>query len=261
MKKLSILLLAAVMLFTCFALAACGGDEETSSTSDTSAASSGDKSESSATDTSSKTETSSKPESSEPESSAPESSEPETSDPETSDPETSEPDNGQTGEAGDPVTFWVTHYDDYTQEGAGMILTEDADIGSWDGAWCDHYAFKPIDGVENGYEIVAISYGTIANGDASANGSGHTPELPEGGFIFSTSIGNNYTSDGIDSTKPDYVNDNCNEQISRSRNWKVGDKFVITGLDLEGKTVPTSTPDKNWYEAGYVSTATIAPLS
>lgn len=251
MKKLSILLLAAVMIFTCFALAACGDEETPADTSSTS------KTPSTA-ETSSETATSSEPEASEPETSEPEASEPEASEPETSEPETS------TGDPVDaePSEFWVTHYDDYTQEGAGMILTADAAISSWDGAWCDHYAFKPIDGVENGYELVELSYGTIADGDATYNGSGKTPALPEGGFIYSTSIGNNYTSEGIDASKPDYVNDACNAQISRSRTWKVGDQFIITGVDLEGKTVPKSSGDDiMWYQDGYVCTATIQPIA
>lgn len=148
-------------------------------------------------------------------------------------------------------TFWITHYDDATVEGAGIIMTGEDTTGVWN----DHYAFKPIDGVKNGYELVEISYGTIANGDDSTNGHGEALAVPAGGFVYSTSIGNNYLDLGLGDTN--YVNDNCNAQISRCRTWKVGDQFIITGLDLEGKTVPTSTSGKGWYEADYVCTATI----
>ena len=250
MKKLSILLLAAVMLFTCFALAACGGDEETSSGTNTSATNTSSADNSSAT--SSKTETSSNTETtSEPESSAPESSEPENSAPESSEPENSD------GEVNaDPSPFWITHYDDAEKEGAGMVLTESDSAG----VWCDHYAFAPIDGVENGFELVAFSYGTIADGNDSYNGQGEKLDFPAGGFIYATSIGNDYPS--LNMEGPNYVNDNCNEQISRCRTWKVGDKFVFTGLDLDGKTVPkSSAEDIMWYEDSYVCTATIQPIA
>lgn len=258
MKKLSILLLAAVMIFTCFALAACGDDGDTSSASNTSTTASDDKSNASSTSSTSSEATSSDASS---DAASSDTSTDETTSDETSDPDTSDTSGGEVA-TGDPEVFWVTHYDSYTEEGAGMILTEDCDYSSWDGAWCDHYAFKPIDGVENGYELVELSYGTIANGDATYNGSGKALKCPEGGFVYATSIGNNYTSEGIDASKPDYVNESCNGQISRCRTWKVGDKFVVTGVDLSGKTVPKSSGDDiQWYQSGYSCTATIAPLS
>ena len=57
---------------------------------------------------------------------------------------------------------------------------------------------------------------------------------------------------------PDYTSPNCNNMIADALTWKVGDKFVFEGLDLEGKTVPTSTPDTNWYDDAYVCTAKYA---
>lgn len=248
MKKLSILLLAAVMLFTCFALAACGGEEDTSSATETS----------STTETSSNEETSSKEEAS---SEAATSSEEDTSSEEQtpSEDDTSSEDD-TTSEDGDveaePSPFWITHYDDAEKEGAGMVLTESDTAG----VWCDHYAFAPIDGVENGFELVALSYGTIANGNDADNGHGEKLDFPAGGFIYATSIGNDYPS--LNMEGPNYVNDSCNEQISRCRTWKVGDKFVFEGLDLDGKTVPKSSDeDVMWYEDGYVCTATITPIA
>ena len=253
MKKLSILLLAAVMLFTCFALAACGGDEDTSSSAtDTSSASSDDgKSNStSVSEPSSETEETSEPEI------GTTSDKPATSESENSEPETSEPDDDPVVNA-DPSPFWITHYNDPAPEAAGIILTGTDTVGEWS----DHYAFKPIEGVENGYELVAFSYGTIADGDDTYNGHGEKLEMPEGGFVYATSIGNNWKTDEGQADGIDYVNDACNAQISRCRTWKVGDQFIIEGMDLDGQTIPKSSADDiMWYEDGYVCTATITPI-
>lgn len=35
-----------------------------------------------------------------------------------------------------------------------------------------------------------------------------------------------------------------------------GDQIRFTGIDLEGQTVPTDTPELGWYEPDYVCTAT-----
>ena len=251
MKKLSILLLAAVMLFTCFALAACGDDGDTSSPAANSSSAASGSDTSSKAETSSKTETSSEAATSSEETSSAEAT--------SSEDDTTSADDTSSGDGdvnAEPSPFWITHYDDAEKEGAGMVLTESDTAG----VWCDHYAFAPIDGVENGFELVALSYGTIADGNDADNGHGEKLDFPEGGFIYATSIGNDYPS--LNMEGPNYVNDNCNEQISRCRKWKVGDKFVFEGLDLDGKTVPKSSgEDVMWYEDSYVCTATITPIA
>ena len=44
--------------------------------------------------------------------------------------------------------------------------------------------------------------------------------------------------------------------ITDVRSWLVGDQIRFTGIDLEGQTVPTDTPELGWYEPDYVCTAT-----
>ncbi|MBQ3004281.1 MAG: hypothetical protein IJD82_11135 [Clostridia bacterium] len=140
--------------------------------------------------------------------------------------------------------FWVTHYENNTVEGSGVIFTK-----PYDGAvWWLHFAFAPIDGVENAYEIVEISNGL-------SDGSGTALAIPEGGFVWATNTGNDYPTLGMDG--PDYTSPNCNDAIARALNWAIGDQFVVGGFDFVN--VPTSTPDVDWYDDAYVCTAWIAP--
>ena len=153
-----------------------------------------------------------------------------------------------------PVLEWkpmfVSHFDNTTVEGAGVIFTDNAKNTNY--AWRIHAVFAPIAGVENGYEVVDI----INYLEASADKVTKTPVIPEGGFAYNLNYGNDYPSLNMDG--PDYTSPNCNNMIADALTWKVGDKFVFEGLDLEGKTVPTSTPDTNWYDDAYVCTAKYA---
>ena len=144
--------------------------------------------------------------------------------------------------------FWVTHYNDGFQEGAGSIFTETDTAGGW---WI-HVAFKPVEGAENTYEITEITNGL-------ADGSAATVALPEGGFVWAANYGNDYpTINPGDPSAIDYTSDNCTNFINYATTWAVGDQFVIEGVDFEN--VPTSTPDVKWYEAEYICTATIAEV-
>jgi len=146
--------------------------------------------------------------------------------------------------AEEPTTFWLTHYGDNTVEGSGVIFTE-----AYEGAvWWIHFAFAPIEGAQNAYEIVATSNG-LADGSATALA------IPEGGFVWAANTGNDYPSLGMGDT--DYTSPNCFAAIDVAKTWAVGDQFVISGVDFE--TIPTSTPDTLWYDDAYVCTATIAP--
>ncbi len=139
-------------------------------------------------------------------------------------------------------TFWVTHFDDMYSEGAGSIYTT-TDIG---GGWWLHVAFAPVEGTEP-YEIVEISNGL-------ANGSGKALSVPAGGFVWAANYGNNYPAingSGINFTSPA-----SKSAIDIAAQWKVGDRFVFTGLDLVNKTIPTTTPALDWYSEYYVCTAT-----
>ncbi len=139
--------------------------------------------------------------------------------------------------------FWITHFDNNTIEGAGVIFTQ-----SYSGAgWWLHFAFAPTD-VEGVYEIVDTSNGL-------SDGSALALEIPEGGFVWAANTGNDYISLGMGDT--DYTSDNCSNCINDVlMNWMVGTLVKFEGLDLEGLTVPTTTPAVNWYDDAYVCTAT-----
>ncbi|MBQ0092901.1 MAG: discoidin domain-containing protein, partial [Clostridiales bacterium] len=164
---------------------------------------------------------------------------------------------------GGATMFWLTHYNDGNVEGAGTVFTE-TDEG---GAWWHHVAFKPIEGVANAFEVAEIALGS--------DGEGTPLTVPEGGFVYAVNIGNNWPElcEGLTGTgttwyddpahlaMPNYVTIGGTDAFAWAGSLTVGDQFVFTGLDLEGKVVPTTTPDKDWYEEGYVCTATVAPYA
>ena len=168
--------------------------------------------------------------------------------------------------ANEAATFWVTHFNDGSVEGAGAIFTE-VDMG---GAWWHHVAFAPVEGEEDVYEIVEFCIG---------DGNAYTLTVPEGGFVYGINTGNNWPSlfeqngatgdgatglwfdDADHAAMPDYTSETCTTAFNMVNSWCVGLTFKISGIDLEGQTIPTSTTDKQWYEDGYVCTATIAPYT
>lgn len=142
--------------------------------------------------------------------------------------------------------LWITHFNNNTVEGSGVIFTD-----SYSGAvWWLHYAFAPTE-EEGVYEIVDSSNG-LADGTATAL------EIPEGGFVWAANTGNDYiTLNPNDPTAIDYTSPNCSNCINDVlMSWMVGTLVKFNGLDLEGQTIPTSTADVNWYEDAYVCTAT-----
>ncbi len=156
----------------------------------------------------------------------------------------------------DPIEehiFWLTHFNNVEVEGSGSIMTTSYSGGAWN----LHIAFSPIEGTSNAYEIVKISNGTL-------NGGGSALSIPSGGFVYTLNKGNDwptiYASDPSTyswcANLPDYTSDNCNAMLERALEWSVGDRFVINGLDLSNKTIPTSTSWLNWYDDNYVCTAT-----
>ncbi|MBQ1254429.1 MAG: hypothetical protein IIX91_01455 [Clostridia bacterium] len=224
MKKLS-LLLAALMIFCCFAMASCSEEEATSSTAP----------EASSTAPATSSE-------------APVSSE----EPEASSEEPAESSEEELPLVGEAKTFWLTHFGDASVEGAGSIFTQ-----SYSGAaWWFHVAFVPVtvEGAENVYEIVAISNGL-------SEGSATPLDIPEGGFVWAINTGNNYPAINADGSGIDYTSPNCSAMVADAQLWRVGDKIQLNGLDLEGLTVPTETADTMWYDDAYVCTATWAPIN
>ncbi len=164
--------------------------------------------------------------------------------------------------------FFVSHYNDTSAEGAGVIFTEAYSGAAW---WC-HVSFKPVEGKAGVYEVVEIANGL-------ADGSGVPLAIPEGGFVYGVNSGNNW-GDLVDQhtaagtleeqwwyasyqADPEYYTTNFAKNaavlasIEIANSMTVGSKWYFQGVDLEGKTVPTSTPDKKWYTEGYVCTAKI----
>ncbi len=150
--------------------------------------------------------------------------------------------------------FWVTHYNNQA-EGAGMIFTESYTEGSWN----YHASFAPVAGTD-AYEIVAISNG-IENGGASPL------TVPSGGFVYMINKGNDwpslYAADPVTysyaATYPDYTNDSCNAMLEAVKDWKVGDQFVFTNIDIANKKLPSPTPYVNWYGDSYKCVAGFKP--
>ena len=162
--------------------------------------------------------------------------------------------------------FWFSAYNDTMIEGAGVVFNKPFT----DCTWWILVAFAPVEGADNAYEITAMV-------DGVADGSASPLDVPEGGFVYGLNTGNDWASI-VEQAKaagnlesqwwyssyqydPDYystnfVNDACNSMIATVRTWSVGDKFVITGIDFETNTPPTSTPDLAWYSDDYVCVAT-----
>ena len=167
---------------------------------------------------------------------------------------------------GDEIPFWITHYNNGSVEGAGVIFT-DADTA---GTWWHHISFAPVEGAENVYEIVAVCFG---------DGNAYALEIPEGGFVYAVNSGNNWpalfeqhgaTGDGATgqwfddadhAAMPDYTSQSCTDCFNMVGTWSTGMIFEFNGLDLEDQSIPTSTDDKQWYDDGYTCTATIAPYT
>ncbi len=148
--------------------------------------------------------------------------------------------------AAEEKSFHVTHFNDNTSEGAAVIFTE-----PYTGAvWWLHVAFEPVEGIKNGYKIVNISDGTGA-------GNGIALDIPEGGFVWAANFGNDYPALGMGGTN--YTNEATSAAITEAKTWSIGNILVIEGLDLENKTVPTTTPDTIWYDASYICTSTFKP--
>lgn len=148
--------------------------------------------------------------------------------------------------------FWVSHFNDVSVEGAGVVITDEA--YNTNQAWRINVSFAPVEGEEGVYEIVYI-YNYLQSG---ADVVTDTAPVPEGGFVYQINSGNDYPSIGMEG--PDYTSPSCNAMIADAQTWAVGDKFTFNNLDLEGLAVSTTTPDTNWYDDAYVCTTTYSKV-
>ena len=147
----------------------------------------------------------------------------------------------------DAKTFWVTHFNNNTVEGAGTIFTN-AYTGC---AWWLNIAFKPVEGLENVYEVVEKS-------DGASNGSGKALDIPEGGFVWAINNGNNYVSIYGDEHDVNFSNQASRDAIAAGRKLKVGDMIQISGINLLTQQIPTTTEYIDYYSSAYVCTAKFA---
>lgn len=150
--------------------------------------------------------------------------------------------------------LWLVKYNDATIEGAGVVFTE-----KYEGAaWWFHAAFVPTD-VEGVWKITEICDGIEDSVVGGAGGGKAQPlAIPEGGFVYAINVGNDYpTLYPNEANTVDYTSEACTACIQDIQaNWKVGTLVKFTGIDFEGFTIPTTTPDIKYYDDGYKCTAT-----
>ena len=156
-------------------------------------------------------------------------------------------------------TFFVVGYDVAELEGAGLVYT----IADLTGGWSHHIAFAPVDDNPGFYEVVAVSSG--------AAGQGAALSVPAGGFVYAINAGNNWPAlmadkkgDGAsgawydDETHlhmPNMNTDYAAAAFEFAGAVSVGEIYYIEGLDFETQEIPTSTPDKDYWDPDYEVTS------
>ncbi len=135
--------------------------------------------------------------------------------------------------------FFVTHFDNIGYEGASAIMTE-AYTG---GAWWLHIAFAPVEGEEGMFVVTATQSGI---GDGLLT---EPLEVPEGGFVWCTNLGNDNTSTG----GINYQTATIRHAIEIGQSLEVGRVVCFENLDLEGKDIHNVNGlTTMWYDSGYV---------
>ena len=147
----------------------------------------------------------------------------------------------------DGKTFWVTHFNDNSSEGAGSIFTQEYTGCGW---WV-HAAFKPVEGLENVYELVEKS-------DGASNGTATPLAIPEGGFVYAVNTGNDWITLNNDEHNVNFKNAGANASLSAIRSMRIGDKVQFSGLNLDTLRIPTTTEYIDYYSEGYICTAQYA---
>jgi len=261
MKKIA-LLLAVALLLSLFALAGC--TPATTESSEAPAASS------EAEPASSEAEPASSEAEPEPASSEAE-PEPESSDEPEPEPASSDEPEPEPASSDEPApsnklkvpknldTLFVCAYNETEAEGAGIVYT----VQDGGGTWSHHIAFSPVEDNPGFYEVVEVSYGSSGEGKAVA--------VPAGGFVYAINAGNNWpelmkdkAGDGKSGAwydDMDHLNKpNMNTAYAAAAfdfggSVAVGEIYYIEGVDLETEEIPTSTPDKDYWDPDYVCTA------
>jgi len=158
-------------------------------------------------------------------------------------------------------TFFVAAIDpEAIGEGQGIVYVNTYDISS---SWSHHVAFAPVEGYEGFFEVAEVSY---CNG-----GTAQPLTVPDGGFVYTIDEGNNWPElmkdkkgDGAsgawydDETHLHMPNMNtvfAQNAFSFAGSVQVGEIYYFEGLDLDTLEIPTSTPDKDYWESDYVCTA------
>lgn len=144
--------------------------------------------------------------------------------------------------------FWVTHFNTGNPEGAGTIFTNEYSGCGW---WY-HVSFKPVEGLDNVYEVVEKTDGT-------SNGKATPLTVPEGGFVWAVNTGNDYITLNKDPEAVNYTSQASKNALAEAKKLKVGDRYIFSGLNLDTKEAPTTTPYIDWFSSKYVCTAVYAP--
>lgn len=156
--------------------------------------------------------------------------------------------------------FRVTAIDDVygKTEGACMIFTKADQVGPY----CYHVAFRPAG--NDTWEVVET---------AGAGGDTVALNVPEGGFVYAANIGNDWPSlvaqnnvkgdgatglwydDPMHTELPNFATKASQDAFAIAGAFKVGDVVAFDGFDPMSGEIPTSTPEKGYWEDDYVCTS------
>lgn len=147
----------------------------------------------------------------------------------------------------------ITHFNTFTPEGAGAILTPAAgDTVPSSYAW---WVLVTFDWDETDYCYKVTRVQNAGGVDKS------TTEIPEKGFVYAVNIGNNYpklykdTGNEIYKDKPNYINEPTLTSYNYALTLEVGAKAYVYNTDLLNCTLDTN--GKDWYMPEFESNSYI----
>lgn len=139
----------------------------------------------------------------------------------------------------------ITHINESAyHEGAAIIYTksDDGTIGPYGEFKWWYIASFQWDNASNSYVVVETS--------TEMNVAKGTISIPENGFVYCVTLGNDYPSLG-DNTKPNYVNEPTSKSCELVQKLKAGDKAYVYGTDLKNAIIKNNGAD--WYKPEYKS--------